>query len=332
MILIAIIWVILSSIFTFLLEKFLSFFVASKVLRYRLAFVIGFLISAITIILFTPLLSQVRNQAENQNSILIEWVAYLVAALTGAFLGGLLATWNNGELWENNSPPSSDIKKEVLESHIQIIGIPGNNLLIKRLVDLSLAAFGILITLPLWLIIALIIWLEYPGPVIFIKNSVTRGGRNFHQLKFRTMVPNAEIDSGPILSRDNDFRILGMGRILRKTALDEIPQLINIIKGDMSFVGPRPQRTVLVKGYLDVLPEYAERHVVLPGLAGLAQVVGDYYLTPRQKLRFDRVYIKNITIGFDIKIIFLAFMIAFYYRWRKDWNGRLPRQLIRIRF
>jgi len=330
--LIAIVWVILSSIFTFLLEKFLSFFVESKVLRYRLAFVIGFLISTITIILFTPLLSKVRNQAGNQNSILIEWVVYLTAGLIGAFLGGLLATWKNGELWENNSPPSSDIKKEVLERHIQIIGIPGNNLLIKRLIDLSLAAFGILITLPLWLIIGLIIWLEYPGPVIFIKNSVTRGGRNFSQLKFRTMVPNAEIDSGPILSRENDFRILGMGRILRKTALDEIPQLINIIKGDMSFVGPRPQRTVLVKGYLDVLPEYAERHAVLPGLAGLAQVVGDYYLTPRQKLRFDRVYIKNMTIGFDFKIIFLAFMIAFYYRWRKDWNGRLPRQLIRIGF
>ncbi|MFN2127682.1 MAG: sugar transferase, partial [Anaerolineales bacterium] len=83
--------------------------------------------------------------------------------------------------------------------------------------------------------------------------------------------------------------------------------------------------------YLDVLPEYAERHTVLPGLAGLAQVVGDYYLTPRQKLRFDRVYIKNMNIGFDIKIIFLAFMIAFYYRWRKDWNGRLPRRLIRVR-
>jgi len=172
--------------------------------------------------------------------------------------------------------------------------------------------------MPLWILISLFIWLEYPGPILFIKNSVTRGGRNFQQLKFRTMVPYAEIDSGPILSKDGDLRILGMGKFLRKTALDEIPQLINIIKGDMSYVGPRPQRTVLVKGYLDVMPEYAERHAVLPGLAGLAQVVGDYYLTPRQKLRFDRVYIRNMSLGFDLKIIILAFLIAFL----RDASGR----------
>jgi lipopolysaccharide/colanic/teichoic acid biosynthesis glycosyltransferase len=315
---------------TFFLEKLLFFF-ESKIKRYRFTFVLGFLASMISCMLIADSLPGSFLYAENQYSNLIEWGVYSASAFIGAFLGCLIVTWSKGELWENNSPPSIDIENEVLKTHNQIIGIPESDSLLKRGVDLFLSIFGILITLPLWFFISLFIWLEYPGPVIFIKNSVTRGGRNFHQLKFRTMVPNAEIESGPTLSQEGDLRILGMGKILRKTALDEIPQLINIIKGDMSFVGPRPQRTVLVKGYLDVLPEYAERHTVLPGLAGLAQVVGDYYLTPRQKLRFDRVYIKNMNIGFDIKIIFLAFMIAFYYRWRKDWNGRLPRRLIRVR-
>jgi hypothetical protein len=98
----------------------------------------------------------------------------------------------------------------------------------------------------------------------------------------------------------------------------------------MSFVGPRPQRTVLVREYLDTIPEYAVRHRVLPGLAGLAQVAGDYYLTPRQKLRFDRLYIRYIGLGFDLKLILLAFLITFWFRWQKGWNGRLPRRLIRV--
>jgi len=117
--------------------------------------------------------------------------------------------------------------------------------------------------------------------------------------------------------------------LLRKAALDELPQLVNILLGEMSFVGPRPQRTVLVHEYLQRMPEYAERHRIAPGLAGLAQVAGDYFLTPCQKLRFDRLYIRHASLGFDLKLILLAFLIAFWYRWQKDWNGRLPRRLMR---
>lgn len=144
------------------------------------------------------------------------------------------------------------------------------------------------------------------------------------------MVRGAEDSTGPVLASERDDRVLGMGYLLRKTALDELPQLLNILKGEMSFVGPRPQRTVLVQSYLRELPEYAQRHRVLPGLAGLAQVAGDYYLSPRQKLRFDRLYIKYTSLGFDLKLIFLAFMITFWYRWHKDWDGRLPRKLLRM--
>ncbi len=145
------------------------------------------------------------------------------------------------------------------------------------------------------------------------------------------MVRGAEASTGPVLSSEDDGRVLLIGRILRKTALDELPQLINILKGEMSIVGPRPQRTVLVYNYLEDIPEYAERHHVLPGLSGLAQVAGDYYLTPRQKLRFDRLYIHHAGLGLDLKLISLAFLITFWYRWHKGWDGRLPRWLLHPR-
>ena len=145
------------------------------------------------------------------------------------------------------------------------------------------------------------------------------------------MVRGAEETTGPVLADEVDGRVLKAGKVLRKTALDELPQLINILSGDMSFVGPRPQRTVLVRDYLERMPEYAERHRVLPGLAGLAQVAGDYYLTPRQKLRFDRLYIRYSGLGYDLLLLFLAFLITFWYRWKPDWDGRLPRRLLHMR-
>jgi lipopolysaccharide/colanic/teichoic acid biosynthesis glycosyltransferase len=97
----------------------------------------------------------------------------------------------------------------------------------------------------------------------------------------------------------------------------------------MSFVGPRPQRTVLVSEYVREMPEYAERHVVPPGLAGLAQVAGSYYISPRQKLRFDRLYVRHASLGFDLRLLAVAFLVVFYLRWRPRWNGRLPRRWLR---
>lgn len=252
----------------------------------------------------------------------------LSAAVLGAFLGGLFATTLKMRLWEDNSPPSERVRLEVYQRHLQVIGVPKSEPVLKRAFDVCLAVVGLVVSAPVWLVTAYIIWIEDPGPLLFVKNSVGKGGVNFHQFKLRTMVREAENSTGPVLSSEEDERVLIIGRILRKTALDELPQLINILRGEMSFVGPRPQRTVLVRGYLESMPEYAERHAVLPGLAGLAQVVGDYYLTPRQKLRFDRLYIRYCNLGFDLKLIFLAFMIAFWFRWQKNWNGRLPRKWI----
>jgi lipopolysaccharide/colanic/teichoic acid biosynthesis glycosyltransferase len=258
------------------------------------------------------------------------WTVFIPLGLAGAgaFTGGIMVTLARDGLWEDNSPPSQVVLEQVQQRHAVTIGTPTATPWPKRAFDILLSIVGLLLSAPVWLASVFLLWFEDPGPLLFVKNSVGRGGVNFRQYKYRTMVRGAEESSGPVLSQEGDPRVLRFGRLLRKTALDELPQLLNILKGEMSFVGPRPQRTVLVLDYLERMPEYAERHGVLPGLAGLAQVAGDYYLTPRQKLRFDRLYIRHVSLGFDLKLISLAFLIAFWFRWRKGWNGRLPRRLL----
>jgi len=130
------------------------------------------------------------------------------------------------------------------------------------------------------------------------------------------MITDAEKETGPISGYENDERVLFIGKFIRKTALDELPQMINILFGDMSYVGPRPQRTVLVHEYLQRLPEYAARHRVRPGLAGLAQVADSYDITPEQKLAWDLVYIENENIWLDLKLAFSAIFLVFVLRWR----------------
>ncbi len=301
-----------------LIQRTLAAFTLNETWSYRL----GFLATSLVLSGIEVQISLSRSAPPD-----LPWV---ITAIGGAFLGGLLLTGMRLNLWEDNSPPPGHIRREVEKYHQEVIGSLPPTPITKRLFDLSLALAGLLISAPVWLLIILLIWLEDPGPLLFIKNSVGKGGINFHQLKFRTMMQGAEDVTGPVLASEDDQRVLHIGRLLRKTALDELPQLINILRGQMSFVGPRPQRTILVHGYLEGMPEYAERHKVLPGLAGLAQVAGDYYLTPRQKLRFDRLYIRHASLGFDLKLIILAFLIAFWYRWQSGWNGRIPRKLIRF--
>ncbi|HJS30215.1 MAG TPA: sugar transferase [Anaerolineales bacterium] len=250
---------------------------------------------------------------------------WVLAGACGALLGGMAASWRREGFHENNQPPSAQIRQEVAARHYELIGNPEPGSLPKRVFDLVLAGLGLLVSSPALVLISLLIWLEDPGPLVFIKNSVGKGGVNFHQFKFRTMVSGAETDTGPIPARESDSRVLKTGRFLRKTALDELPQLFNILKGEMSFVGPRPQRTVLVYVYLRDLPGFTERHAVLPGLAGLAQVAGHYFLTPRQKLRYDRLYARHASLGFDLKLLAIACALVFWLRWRPGWDGRIPR-------
>ena len=137
------------------------------------------------------------------------------------------------------------------------------------------------------------------------------------------MILDAEKDTGPISGYENDERVLFFGKLLRKTALDELPQLVNILLGDMSYVGPRPQRTVLVHGYLQQIPEYARRHLVRPGLAGLAQVVDKYDISPKEKLAWDLIYIDHSNVWIDIKLVLAAFYLVFALRWQSNTNPEL---------
>lgn len=333
---------VLSVIFTLSLQRSLQKIRLSRTSRYRLAFLGG-----TGLIIIIGAVFWLGNQIAGGNatdsdrlSSTFGFIGLLLVAPLGAFVGGLTATGIDEKLWENNSPPPQDFLKGVYAIHQAVMLEDsyhpgesiwaGNDPWTKRIFDILLASIGLLISAPVWLVSIFVIWFEDPGPVLFVKNSVGRRGVNFFQFKLRTMVREAEQETGPVLAQEGDERILRVGSLLRKTAMDELPQLINILRGEMSFVGPRPQRTVLVYSYLQSMPEYAERHRVRPGLAGLAQVAGDYYLTPRQKLRFDRLYIRHISLGFDLKLLLCAFLIAFWYRWQKDWDGRVPRGLIRF--
>ena len=253
----------------------------------------------------------------------------LVSILGGAFAGALMVTALDLGLVEVNLPPPQEVKEKVRQQHQELIGGAFSEpLVIKHYFDIFLAFLVLIASAPIWLLIAFLIWWEDPGPIFFIKNSVGRRGVNFLQLKFRTMIWNAEKETGPVLAAKDDKRLLSIGRLLRKTALDELPQVINILRGEMSFVGPRPQRTLLVNEYIKDLPKYALRHRVRPGLAGLAQVAGHYYITPLQKLRYDRIYVRHMSMWFDLKILLCAFLIVSWFRWQKDWNGCLPPWLL----
>ena len=137
--------------------------------------------------------------------------------------------------------------------------------------------------------------LTSPGPVFYTQKRVGRNNKVFQLYKFRTMINNAEARTGPVLSSEKDGRVTKVGRILRMTRIDEIPQLINVLKGDMSIVGPRPERPVFVEKYCKELPDYAYRHMINTGITGLAQVSGKYSTSPQDKLRYDLLYAKAAT-------------------------------------
>ena len=172
-----------------------------------------------------------------------------------------------------------------------------------------------LIWLMIWIIVPVAIWVQDRGPIFYTQERIGENGRIFLIRKFRTMVPNAEATTGAIWSHKNDPRITGVGKILRWTALDELPQILNILKGDMTFVGPRSERPELHKLITKDIPEFETRLQVKPGLTGLAQVKGSYDLPPNQKLYYDLKYIDDMNIFLDIKIILWSIWNTLLGRW-----------------
>ncbi len=197
--------------------------------------------------------------------------------------------------------------------------------MIKRLFDVMVASLGLLVSAPLWIVIATAIKLEDGGPVFFRQARVGRGGRIFEALKFRSMIVDAEASTGAVQASEHDGRVTRVGKLLRSTAMDELPQLWNILTGDMSFVGPRPLRPgeVEVRGdgqlvRLDQIPGYDERHGVRPGLTGLTQVYAPRDISRTSKFRLDRLYLRRAGFWLDVRLILLSFWIT----GRGEWESR----------
>ena len=181
---------------------------------------------------------------------------------------------------------------------------------VKRIEDILLSLFFLIPALPLMGLISLCIKLEDGGPVFYRQERVTRYGRSFSMLKFRSMVPDAEKD-GPRLASRNDSRITRTGRILRNLHLDELPQLFNVLSGEMSIVGPRPERREFIETYSKIIPEFQERLRVKGGLTGYAQIYGKYSTGPEDKIKYDLIYIYNYSLRMDIRLLFLTIRIFF---------------------
>jgi lipopolysaccharide/colanic/teichoic acid biosynthesis glycosyltransferase len=194
----------------------------------------------------------------------------------------------------------------------------------KRAFDIALSAAGLIASLPLWILFAAAVKMEDGGPVFFTQERVGLNGRIFRALKFRSMIPNAEAATGPVQAAARDPRITRVGRFLRATAMDELPQLWNIFVGDMSFVGPRPLRPgevdVMGDGQVVALKDirgYADRHRVRPGLTGLAQVYAPRDLPRAGKFRLDRFYLKRAGFCLDLKLLLMSFWITGRGKWEE---------------
>lgn len=183
--------------------------------------------------------------------------------------------------------------------------------IVKRLCDVVLSAVGLLLTSPFFAVIALMIKCTDRGPVFYRQDRLTKDGQVFSICKFRTMIQDAEKYTGARLASDHDDRILPVGRFLRRTRLDELPQLWNILKGDMSLVGPRPERPELAAEIEESIPEFAYRLKVKAGLTGYAQVYGKYNTTAYDKLKLDLTYIRKYSVFLDLKMILMTPKIMF---------------------
>lgn len=199
---------------------------------------------------------------------------------------------------------------------------------VKRLIDLVFALLLFVITSPIMLLTAIVIKCYDGGPVLYKQVRCTQNQREFNILKFRSMRVDAERDGVARLARKHDDRITPVGRFIRKVRIDELPQLINIIRGDMSFIGPRPERPEIIAQYMEMMPEFAFRMKVKAGLAGYAQVYGKYNTTPYDKLKLDLTYIENYSTWLDLQLMLLTLKVLF---WPDSTEGVESEQITALR-
>lgn len=191
----------------------------------------------------------------------------------------------------------------------------------KRIFDFSLALIGLILSSPLWVIFGLAIWLEDRGPVFYSQERVGKDGKIFKIWKFRSMRVGAEAKSGPVQAKENDPRATSIGKLMRTTAMDELPQLWNILKGEMSFVGPKGLRYIEIEVGDDKprsIWEFEgakERALVKPGLTGVAQVFAPRGIRRGEKFKYDAWYIRNRSFILDVYIVLLSFLVTSIGKW-----------------
>ena len=188
---------------------------------------------------------------------------------------------------------------------VEVVKNPRDDMafVVKNFIDRLIAGVLLVPILPVLVLAAMLIKMTSSGPIFFRQRRVGQDGRVFTLYKLRTMMHNAEATTGAILARQGDPRITRIGRLLRESRIDEIPQLLNVLNGTMSLVGPRPERPEFVTEFSRTIPGYTERHQVKPGLTGLAQVNGEYHTTPEYKLKYDLAYIYNYSLWLDVRIM-----------------------------
>ena len=191
------------------------------------------------------------------------------------------------------------------------IGLTFEQKFLKRLIDILVSLFMLVITSPIMLLTAICIKLEDHGPVMFTQKRITLNDREFTIYKFRSMIVDAEADGKARPATNDDDRITKVGRFIRKTRIDELPQLYNVLKGDMSLVGPRPERVEHVQKYTKQIPEFSYRTKVKGGLTGYAQVYGKYNTTAYDKLKLDLMYIENYSLALDLRIVIMTIKVLF---------------------
>ena len=182
---------------------------------------------------------------------------------------------------------------------------------VKRLIDIVCSLILMILSAPFMLVTAAAIKLYDGGPILYKQTRCTRDMKEFQILKFRSMRTDAEKDGVARLAAKNDSRITPVGRFIRKVRIDELPQLFNILSGEMSFIGPRPERPEIIRQYQEDMPEFTFRTKVKAGLAGYAQVYGKYNTTPYDKLKLDLFYIENYSVWLDLKLMLLTLKILF---------------------